>query len=79
VYLAHAADPCPLIAQGVWEGRVAQAPRGTQGFGYDPVFEVPALGQTAAELATEHKQALSHRGTAVTELIRLLALRHAAS
>ncbi len=78
VYLAHAADPCPLIAQGVWEGQVAQAPRGTEGFGYDPVFEVPALGLTAAELVAAQKQALSHRGQAVTELIRLLAMRHPA-
>lgn len=77
VYLAHAADPCPLIAQGVWEGRVTQAARGTGGFGYDPIFELPALGLTAAQLTGAQKQALSHRGLAVTELVRCLAARHA--
>lgn len=80
VFIAHAADPCPLIAQGVWEGRVASAPRGDQGFGYDPIFEVPGTGRetefTAAELAPARKQNLSHRGMALTELVRQLAARH---
>lgn len=76
-FLAHAADPCPITAQGVWEGRVARAPRGTQGFGYDPVFEVPGTPCTAAELEPARKHALSHRGRALTGLVeRLTCLQH---
>jgi len=69
VYVRHGADPMPLICQGVWEGRITQAPRGTQGFGYDPVFWVPAENQTAAELAPEVKNRLSHRGQALAQLL----------
>jgi XTP/dITP diphosphohydrolase len=59
---AHAA---PLIAEGVWEGRILDAPRGLNGFGYDPYFWVPALDKTAAELDAADKNRLSHRGTAL--------------
>lgn len=68
VYLAHPADPTPLIAEGRWEGRITFAPRGDHGFGYDPVFEIPSLGLTAAELDGEQKHALSHRGQALRAL-----------
>ena len=68
VYLRHAADPCPLIAEGTWEGLVARAPRGGGGFGYDPVFWVPEDACTAAELAPARKHALSHRGQALRSL-----------
>ncbi len=68
VYLRHAADPCPLIADGAWEGVVARAPRGDGGFGYDPVFWVPEDACTAAELAPARKHALSHRGQALRSL-----------
>jgi len=68
VYLRHAADPCPLIAEGAWEGVVARAPRGDGGFGYDPVFWVPEDACTAAELAPARKHALSHRGQALRSL-----------
>ena len=68
VYLRHAADPCPLIAEGAWEGVVARAPRGDGGFGYDPVFWVPEDHCTAAELAPARKHALSHRGQALRSL-----------
>jgi len=68
VYLRHAADPCPLIAEGAWEGVVARAPRGAGGFGYDPVFWVPEDHCTAAELAPARKHALSHRGQALRSL-----------
>ena len=71
----HATDPVPLIAEGDWRGRVATRPRGGGGFGYDPVFVVPALGLSAAELSAAHKNRLSHRGKAIRVLRRrLLAL-----
>jgi XTP/dITP diphosphohydrolase len=69
VYLAHAEDPCPLIAQGRWEGRVARAPRGTRGFGYDPVFVAAGGDFTAAELDSALKNEVSHRGQALRALV----------
>lgn len=70
VFLRHAADPSPLIAQGIWEGRILHGPRGEGGFGYDPLFFVPECGCASAELAAEEKNRLSHRGKAVRELAR---------
>lgn len=75
VYLRHADDPTPLIRQGTWEGRIARMPRGANGFGYDPVFFVPTHGCTAAELAPEEKNRLSHRGQALAGLVAALAPR----
>ena len=78
VYLEHADDPTPLIAEGRWEGRITFSPRGDRGFGYDPVFEIPSLGLTAAELDGEQKHALSHRGQALRALAaRLLNVARA--
>ncbi len=74
VYLRHADDPTPLICQGTWEGRILPAPRGANGFGYDPVFFVPGEGCSAAELDAARKNTLSHRGQALREL--LAALTH---
>ncbi|MDR0633533.1 MAG: RdgB/HAM1 family non-canonical purine NTP pyrophosphatase [Azoarcus sp.] len=68
----HADDPCPLIADGQWHGTVLAAPRGNGGFGYDPLFWLPALQRSAAELDAAHKNALSHRGGAMRQLLRLL-------
>ncbi|MDQ3289375.1 MAG: RdgB/HAM1 family non-canonical purine NTP pyrophosphatase [Pseudomonadota bacterium] len=68
VLLRHPEDPQPLIAQGEWHGRILDAPRGTGGFGYDPVFLCPDLGLTAAELPPESKNRLSHRGQALQQL-----------
>ncbi len=68
VYLRHADDPTPLICQGTWEGRIIASPRGTGGFGYDPLFWIDALSCTAAELAAEQKHAISHRGQALRGL-----------
>ena len=65
-------DPRPLIAEGVWRGEIARAPRGANGFGYDPVFLLPALGQTAAELAPDEKNRISHRALALRKLLELL-------
>ena len=72
VYLRHALDPTPLICQGTWEGRILTAPRGTSGFGYDPVFFVPTHACSAAELPAETKNALSHRGQALRQLLTAL-------
>ena len=72
VCLRHAGDPTPLICQGTWEGRIAEAPRGDNGFGYDPLFLVPELGLTAAELDAAAKGRLSHRGQALRRLLERL-------
>jgi len=69
VYMRHANDPTPLICQGTWEGRILAAPRGENGFGYDPVFFVPTHDCSSAELPADVKNSLSHRGRA----LRLLA------
>ena len=68
VYMRHAQDPAPLICEGIWEGRVLTAPRGSNGFGYDPVFLVPERGCSSAELPPEDKNRLSHRGKALARL-----------
>jgi len=73
VYLRHAKDPVPVITQGSWEGRILQAPQGEGGFGYDPVFSVPERGCSAAELSAEDKNALSHRGKALRQMLDALA------
>jgi XTP/dITP diphosphohydrolase len=75
VCLRHAHDPTPLICQGTWEGRILFAPRGDNGFGYDPVFHVPTHDCSSAELPPEVKNGLSHRGQALRKL--LVALREA--
>ncbi len=77
VLLRHAEDPQPLICEGSWEGRVLDAPRGEAGFGYDPVFLDVAHALTAAQMPAELKNALSHRGMALRELVRKLADRPA--
>jgi XTP/dITP diphosphohydrolase len=61
-------DPMPLVAQGHWEGRIALAPLGNSGFGYDPVFVEPTSGLTAAQLGAAQKNALSHRARALVRL-----------
>lgn len=65
-------DPAPLIAEGRWDGEIARAPRGANGFGYDPLFLVPGRGMTAAELSDEEKNQLSHRARAVAQLLAAL-------
>jgi len=68
VYMRHADDPAPLIAEGHWVGEVTDQPRGTGGFGYDPHFYLPEQGCTAAELDAATKNRLSHRGQALGHL-----------
>jgi XTP/dITP diphosphohydrolase len=72
VYLRNAADPTPRIFQGTWEGRILRQARGSGGFGYDPVFLVPELQQTSAELPAEEKNRLSHRGQTLRQLAAAL-------
>lgn len=68
VYMRHAEDPQPLIAEGRWHGEIVDDARGTDGFGYDPHFFIHELGKTAAELTPEQKDSLSHRGQALANL-----------
>ena len=72
VLLRHADDPLPLIAEGCWEGFIANAPRGDKGFGYDPIFLPEGQIRHAAELSQDEKRALSHRGKAVALLCQAL-------
>ncbi len=72
VYLRHAEDPTPLVCQGTWEGAILTAPRGENGFGYDPVFLVPGRGVSSAELPPDEKNRLSHRGQALRSLLEAL-------
>ncbi|PKE32832.1 XTP/dITP diphosphatase [Rahnella sp. AA] len=69
VYMRHAEDPTPLVCHGSWPGEIAFAQAGEGGFGYDPIFFVPELGKTAAELTREEKSAVSHRGQALKLLL----------
>lgn len=73
VLMRHAEDPFPLIAQGVWEGRILMQAVGENGFGYDPVFWVPTPGCAAAQLSADIKNTLSHRGKALQQLKMLLS------
>jgi XTP/dITP diphosphohydrolase len=72
VMLRHPEDPRPLVAEGIWRGEIARAPRGANGFGYDPLFYLQDLGKTAAELDPDHKNRISHRGLALQKLLELL-------
>lgn len=75
VLVRHADDPQPLIAEGEWHGEILPALRGEGGFGYDPLFNLPAYNQTAAQLDADTKNRISHRGQAMQQLIaRLPAL-----
>ncbi|WP_413726596.1 RdgB/HAM1 family non-canonical purine NTP pyrophosphatase [Sodalis sp. RH16] len=75
VYLRHADDPIPLVCHGAWRGVIGPDAVGDGGFGYDPVFRIPALDCSAAELSRTEKQSLSHRGQALALLLD--GLRHA--
>lgn len=73
VYLRHAEDPTPLVCYGCWPGEIALSPMGNSGFGYDPIFYIPELSCTAAQLNKEEKNRISHRGKAVKQLLDRLA------
>ena len=68
----HADDPLPIIAQGLWHGEILPQIRGENGFGYDPVFFIPELNKTSAELDKATKNAISHRGRALKALLAQL-------
>ena len=71
VLVRRADDPRPLVAEGIWRGEIARAPRGRNGFGYDPLFLLSS-GKTAAELDPVEKNRISHRGIALAKLLALL-------
>lgn len=79
VALVGPKDPTPLISTGAWPGFIVREPRGESGFGYDPVFFDPELGATAAELAPELKNRVSHRARALAEIQHALAALHPGS
>ena len=70
VLLRHAGDPQPLLAEGEWHGEIALQASGDGGFGYDPLFWLPELAKTSAQLEREQKHALSHRGKAMQVLLQ---------
>jgi XTP/dITP diphosphohydrolase len=72
VFLRSAQDEAPLIARGTWEGHIACAPRGSGGFGYDPVFVPAGERRSAAELSAAEKNAVSHRAQALAALVAML-------
>jgi XTP/dITP diphosphohydrolase len=72
VFVRHADDPQPVIADGRWNGEMIATPRGNGGFGYDPHFFIPSLGKCAAELTSDEKNAMSHRGQALRALVEKL-------
>jgi XTP/dITP diphosphohydrolase len=72
VFIRHTQDPSPVVAEGIWRGEIARSARGANGFGYDPLFHLPPLGMTAAELDPQLKNRLSHRGQALRRLLALL-------
>lgn len=72
VYVSHADDPLPIICQGEWWGALLDSPRGSNGFGYDPIFFVEEKNCTSAELSSDEKNAMSHRGKALQCLVSQL-------
>jgi len=75
VFMQHADDPTPFIAQGTWEGIITESPLGDNGFGYDPIFYVPDHNCTSAQLPADTKNNLSHRGQALKKLIQFIGSR----
>jgi len=73
VFVRHAQDPQPVVGEGVWHGEILDMPRGSNGFGYDGHFLLPDLGRTAAELAPQEKNAVSHRALALRQILARLA------
>jgi XTP/dITP diphosphohydrolase len=69
-------DPQPLIAEGIWQGSILKKPRGQNGFGYDPIFMDSKTGKSGAELPTEIKNNISHRGIAMRKILLLIENLH---
>ncbi len=72
VYMRHADDPSPLIADASWEGTIMHQLSGANGFGYDPLFFVPTHGTSSAELLADEKNSISHRGQALELILQLM-------
>ncbi|MGN1356194.1 MAG: RdgB/HAM1 family non-canonical purine NTP pyrophosphatase [Succinivibrionaceae bacterium] len=72
VFMKHAKDPTPIICQACWEGKLITEPKGTNGFGYDPIFWIEDRKATAAEISLEEKNSLSHRAQALKLLLEKL-------
>ena len=77
VLVLNPQDPIPLIAEGFWRGRIIGAPRGENGFGYDPIFLDESCGKTGGEMSAAEKNRVSHRGQALRELARKMQERGA--
>lgn len=75
VFVRHADDPQPIIAEGEWHGEILAAERGTDGFGYDPLFYIRELDKSSAQLGAEEKNRRSHRGQALARLVERLQAR----
>ncbi len=73
VYMRHAEDPSPLIADASWEGIILHELSGANGFGYDPLFFVPTHGTSSAELTPDEKNGISHRGKALQQILKLMS------
>lgn len=72
VFIRHENDPTPIVSLGKWDGLILENARGQGGFGYDPLFYIPKLNCTAAELSREQKSLISHRGQALKQLMERL-------
>lgn len=72
VFMKHAKDPTPIICQACWKGKLITEPKGTNGFGYDPIFWIEDRKATAAEISLEEKNSLSHRAQALKLLLEKL-------
>lgn len=75
VYIKNEQDPVPLIALAHWWGEIAMQPAGDGGFGYDPLFRLPELSLTSAQLCPADKNRLSHRGKATRRLVTLIKMQ----
>ncbi len=75
-FVRHASDPTPLVATGQWFGRILEGPEGEQGFGYDPIFFIPHLNSTAAQLSRDNKNDISHRAKALKEMCEKLKVQY---
>jgi XTP/dITP diphosphohydrolase len=73
VFMTHDKDPTPLVCDAEWHGTILREPKGLHGFGYDPVFYIPAKKMSAAELSPQDKHQISHRGIALNALINKIA------
>ena len=68
VFLLSPSDPAPLISHGIWQGEISDIAKGTNGFGYDPLFLIPGLAKTSAEVEPQEKNLISHRGQALAQM-----------